>query len=181
MASGLTIFVFCVAVAIGVGMVWYDSSIGGVVLEILGEELFDQILDDNSLIISIKIFLNNLIACLLLFAGGATFGIITLFILIANGIIIGIVLEAVRVQEGIAYVLVAIVPHGIFELPALFISGALGFCIAEALWNEWHDKGDAAETARGHFRVFIRIVIPLVAVAALIEAFITPQILNLLL
>ncbi len=74
------------------------------------------------------IFLNNLTAALVTIASG----IIPVLCLPAlavvfNGLALGII-EAILGQENrsIAETLVALVPHGIFELPAFFYAAALG-------------------------------------------------------
>ena len=65
------------------------------------------------------------------------------------------------------------------EIPAFIISGTLGLLLARALWIEVNGNGDAAAEALGFGRTFLFVVIPLVAVAAVTEAFITPEIINL--
>ena len=75
----------------------------------------------------LKIFANNLEACILLFLGGATFGILTLVILSLNGIVIGAVTEIISKGHSAIFIAAAIVPHGIFEVPAFIIASALGF------------------------------------------------------
>ena len=59
------------------------------------------------------------------------------------------------------------------------ISGSLGILLAQSLINEWYGTGDAAENARGYARTFLLWVLPLVLVAAFVEAFITPVVIHL--
>ena len=73
----------------------------------------------------------------------------------------------------------AILPHGIFEIPAFIIAGALGILLAQSLNEEWYGSGDAAVDARRYVRIFLLYVLPLVAVAAYVEAFITPVVIHL--
>jgi stage II sporulation protein M len=61
--------------------------------------------------LAVFLFLNNLQACILLFLGGATFGLLTLFIIASNGIIIGGIVEIVREERGLLYVAAAILPQ----------------------------------------------------------------------
>ncbi|HQP71376.1 MAG TPA: stage II sporulation protein M, partial [Methanoculleus sp.] len=58
--------------------------------------------------------------------------------------------------------------------------GGLGFLLARALIAEWHGAADAAAEARSLARLFLRVVIPLLAAAAFVEAFITPAILSMI-
>ena len=49
----------------------------------------------------IKLFINNFEACILLFLGGASFGILTIFIMSLNGIVIGAIMEIItRIIHG---------------------------------------------------------------------------------
>ncbi|NYT05200.1 MAG: stage II sporulation protein M [Methanomicrobiales archaeon] len=171
---------FAGSTALGVWVVMQDPAVGEALVEAVGRELFSRLMDDAAWVVAVKLFLNNLQACILLFAGGATFGVLTLAVLGVNGLLIGGVLELVRQQQGLLYVTLAIVPHGIFEVPAFLTAAALGLLLGEHLMNELLGHGDAAAGASGLARTFAGIVIPFLAVAAIIEAFITPQILNLL-
>jgi stage II sporulation protein M len=126
-----------------------------------------------------KLFVNNLEACILLFLGGASFGILTLFIMSLNGIVIGSVTEIVSQGHSAAFIAAALLPHGIFEIPAFIIAGALGFCMAQSLIAEWYGAADTAADAGRLARIFLLYVLPLIAVAAVVEAFITPAVIQL--
>jgi stage II sporulation protein M len=68
---------------------------------------------------------NNITVSLIAFLGGLFFGILPVFFALSNGAIVGYVLHLASVEEGLRswwYLL----PHGIFELPAVFLSLALG-------------------------------------------------------
>lgn len=164
---------------VGVVMVRLDPSIGINMIAAFRDQVVRQIVNDQTAVICLKIFLNNLVACLVLFLGGATAGLLSLIVLGANGVLIGAVLEMARTQKGILFVAAAILPHGIFEIPAFLISAALGFMLAGALAADWHGDEDAGATATRLGRIFMTVVVPLVGVAAFIEAFITPQIIHL--
>jgi stage II sporulation protein M len=170
---------FAVTLGMGVLAVNQDPVVGEEVLKILQEEIFGQITDENPFSVAIKIFLNNLEACLILFIGGAAFGILTLLVLGMNGLLIGAVIELVRQQEGVVFVAAAIVPHGIFEVPAFILASAFGLLLADALFRELQGTADAAEKAFLLGRQFLTFVVPLLLVAAFTEAFITPEIVNL--
>ena len=51
--------------------------------------------------------------------------------------------------------------------------------LAGSLAADWYGTEDAGETARHLGRIFLSVVVPLVGIAAFIEAFITPQIIHL--
>jgi stage II sporulation protein M len=77
------------------------------------------------------------------------------------------------------FVAAAILPHGIFEIPGFIIAGALGIMLSQSLVNEYYGAGDAASEARLLARHFMLLVIPLILIAAMVEAFITPQVIQL--
>ncbi len=164
---------------IGTLAVMEDPTLGEDLMQTLNQEVFGKILDDNQILLSFNLFINNLEASVILFLGGATFGVLTLIVLSTNGIIIGMVIEVLREQQGLLYILAGVIPHGIFEIPAFVISGGLGLLLAEELLREARGKGDAAEKAKDYSIVFLKAVIPLLAIAAFVEGFITPEIINL--
>ena len=75
-----------------------------------------------------------------------------------------------------------IIPHGIFEIPAMIISLACGLylcrCITENVRSKEKKKGIVGETVKQTLRVYVFHVIPLLIAAALVEAYITPHILS---
>ncbi len=157
-----------------------DPSFGADMLALFEEMVAAQIRTDSAPLLAFQIFLNNLEICVILFLGGAAFGMLTLLILAINGITIGAILEVLRQEEGNAMVLAAIIPHGIFELPAVITSAALGFMLGRAIINEWQQGGDAARAAYPLGRLFVLYVVPFITVAACIEAFITPAVIQML-
>lgn len=178
--TGIVLLLLLVSVAFGAWSTMADPTVGEEILSLLKDSIMGEVLDSSSLMMAVTLFLNNLQACLLMFLGGASFGLLTVFIISTNGLIIGSVLEMVRQEHSLVYVAAAIVPHGIFEIPAFLISGALGLMLARALWNEWGSGEDASERALAFGRIFVLAVVPLVAIAAVVEAFITPEILRLI-
>ena len=174
-----TAALFFTSFLVGIVMVRLDPSIGTTMMAAFRDQVVRQIMNDQTGVICVKIFLNNLVACLVLFLGGVTAGLLSLIVLGANGVLIGAVLEMVRSQRGVLYVTAAILPHGIFEIPAFLISAALGFMLAGSLAADWYGNEDAGETTRHLGRIFLSVVVPLVGIAAFIEAFITPQIIHL--
>ncbi len=170
---------FLLTAVAGAAIVSGSPETGRQFIQIVRDEILGKVDAHDPPALAVFIFANNLQACILLFLGGATFGLLTLFIIAANGIIIGGIMELVRAERGLLYVTAAVLPHGIFEIPSFIISASLGFILGAALHAEWRGGGDSAATAGGHARTFLLVVVPLVAIAAIIEAFITPQIIQL--
>jgi stage II sporulation protein M len=174
-----TVLVFAGSVAAGVAVTAENPGVGDQMLEMFRDAILGEILDSTPAVLAVKLFLNNLQACVVMFLGGASFGLLTAAIIVANGVVIGSVVELVRQQQGLLYIAAALIPHGIFEISAFVISGTLGFLLARNLWQEWKGAGDAAASALALGRIFLLVVLPLVAVAAFTEAFITPEIIRL--
>lgn len=165
---------------IGILMSQADSSFGERLLVLFKEMVGNEIIDDEPWMMAVQLFLNNLEACVILFIGGTLLGIIPVLILLLNGLIIGGILEVVRKDAGDLAVLASIIPHGIFEIPAVIISGALGLMLGNAVMSDLSGNGSASDEAFRLGSIFVRYIIPFVAIAACIEAFITPAVLELL-
>jgi stage II sporulation protein M len=175
----ITFLLFCATLTVGWVGTSQNPSVGEDLMKIFQKEVAGQIIGKDSVDIFERLFSNNLEACILLFLGGASFGILTIFIMSLNGIVIGAIMEIVHNDHSALFVAAAILPHGIFEIPAFIISGALGILLAQSLIAEWYGSGDSAVDAGKFFRIFVFYVLPLVAIAAFVESFITPVIIHL--
>ena len=175
----IILLLFCATITVGWVGTMQNPAIGENLMNLFEKEVAGQIMGKDSADIFIRLFFNNFEACILLFLGGASFGILTIFIMSLNGILIGAIMEMVHKEHSFAFVAAAILPHGIFEIPAFILSGALGILLAQSLINEWYDGSDTGEDAKKFARTFLLYVLPLVATAAFVEAFITPIIIQL--
>jgi Uncharacterized membrane protein len=175
----ITVLLFIVAMLVGWIGTAHTPAIGEQIMALFQKEVAGQITVDNPADMCAKLLANNLEACIMLFLGGASFGIITLFILGLNGVVIGSVTEIVSQGHSAAFIAAALLPHGIFEIPAFIIAGALGFCMAQSLIAEWYGAGDTGEDAKNYGRLFLLYVLPLICIAAVVEAFITPAVIHL--
>ena len=113
------------------------------------------------------IFLNNIQSSFTGMILGFFFGIFPLLSTIANGYLVGFVSKFAVEAQGFS-ALWRLVPHGIFELPAIFISLGLGLKFGTFMFHK-----NISETFRKFFwnslRVFITIILPLLIIAAIIE------------
>ena len=113
------------------------------------------------------LFDNNLQASFFGMILGILLGFYPIIAAVANGYLVGFV-GALSVGEGGLAVLWKLFPHGIFELPAVFISLGLGVKIGTFIF-----QNKKIESFKDYFwnslRVFLFIVIPLLIAAAIIE------------
>ncbi|MDD4898038.1 MAG: stage II sporulation protein M [Methanocellales archaeon] len=140
-------------------------------------EMFAFIQGLNPLIIMAIIFLNNSIKCLIVLLLGIGFGLIPLVFLTYNGLLIGIVVLITERIEGSLYVLAAIVPHGIIELPMILFSAAIGIRLGHDLWNTLMGrKADIKKDFKKGVLFYMHWILPLLFIAAAVETFLTPLI-----
>jgi stage II sporulation protein M len=108
---------------------------------------------------------NNIVACFFGLLFGVVFGIFPLYSIIFNGLGIGYILNKVFQVSGMSDFWM-LFPHGIFELPAVFISMGMGLRLGLLLL-----KG-REEFKSGFYKSinsFLMIVLPLLILAAIIE------------
>ncbi len=137
--------------------------------------------ETSALQLMLGIFENNVIKCFMVVVLGLALGIAPLLFMVANGIVIGIVVGATLAKAGILYVMVGILPHGIIEMPMVFLSAAiglkLGFDVIRALVLK---KVHLWKDIREGLLIFIFWVAPLLFVAAFMETFVTGTLLYML-
>jgi uncharacterized membrane protein SpoIIM required for sporulation/ABC-type transport system involved in multi-copper enzyme maturation permease subunit len=129
------------------------------------------------------IFANNVRATVLILLGGiVSFSVLGMLIYLINVGLIGGVLGVLSLIGFSPFKLfvAGLLPHGIFEIPALMIASALVLRIGVVLVTPQLGKSMGQvvlELLADWAKVFLGVVAPLLAVAALIEAHITPLIL----
>lgn len=148
----------------------------------IAQSLMDQgFLDAQGSLLAGRIIFHNLRAM----AVGVALGLVpVLFLplvsLLMNAVIIGL-MGAFSLANGlsIGLFLAAIVPHGILELPAIFISLGLGMqlclCLTRKVFRS-PKSGPFMDTALDLLRTFVLVIVPLALAAGLVETYITPLI-----
>jgi len=124
---------------------------------------------------SSAIMTNNLSVSFATFAFGITAGVGTLWMLAFNGLLFGVV-NAACWQAGMSGQLLSFVaPHGVLELPAIFIAGGGGFLIAKGLLFPGMLPRRASLIREGGRAIRLALgIIPLLIVAGTIEGFVSP-------
>lgn len=145
---------------------------------------FDAILTRSTTdwLLSINIFINNVVVALLVLLAGMI-PLLPIVIVFGNGVIIGIFLDLLwrmnYLQPGsFSTGLISLLPHGIFELSAIFLAASIGLTALLKLIFHHHIKPDQARLPFLAFSIkwFALIVVPLLMVSAFMEAFISPRV-----
>jgi len=131
------------------------------------EELLLKTQDMSYLGLIWFIFFNNLQSSFFGMIYGILFGAFPVMAALVNGYLLGFVASEASSREGI-FVLLRLLPHGIFELPALFISLGLGIKIGTFILNK-----EKIKTLKNYLtnsvKIFFLIIVPLLFIAAIIE------------
>ncbi len=129
------------------------------------------------------LFVNNTRAVTLIFLAGLfSFSVLGILLYMVNiGLIGGVfaLLQLVGIQPWPIF-LAGVVPHGIFEIPALMIGSAVVLYMGVSIVTPQIGKsmGEVIlELLADWAKIFLGVVIPLLAIAAVIEAYVTPGLL----
>ncbi len=125
------------------------------------------------------ILTNNLSVSFATFAMGITAGVGTVYMMLVNGLLIGVI-SAACWHEGMSLQLWSFVaPHGILELPAIFIAGGAGFGIARGLlFPGTLPRRESLVQAGARSVRLVLGTIPMLLVAGFVEGFVSPADLN---
>jgi uncharacterized membrane protein SpoIIM required for sporulation len=123
-----------------------------------------------------SIMTNNLSVSFATFALGITAGIGTVWMIVVNGMLIGVI-GAATWQAGMALQLWSFVaPHGILELPAIFIAGGAGLEIARGmLFPGLLPRRESLARTGGRAARLVLGIVPMLVVAGIIEGFVSPS------
>lgn len=188
----LATLVSLIPAAIGFWLTWFDRAIAYQVLpaEFLAgiEEQIHRHHTPHDWMKALEraptasfIMTNNIRVALLAFAGGMTAGVVTLGLLITNGVMLGIIAAGVA-ADGPSTAMsfwAFVAPHGVLELPAIFISGGAGLLMAYAILNPGiHPRRVALRLAGAEALKLMLGVAAMLVVAGLIEGFFSPLPIN---
>lgn len=125
----------------------------------------------------LAIFKNNALNSLFALVSGIVFGFVPLALIAVNGLFLGVVVQVFSTEKGVLFVLAAVLPHGIIELPMVLFSAAIGLRLGYGMYGFL--KGERTnlkqEFKQGLWFYMVRIL-PLLFVAAVIESYVTPLI-----
>ncbi|MDJ0678379.1 MAG: stage II sporulation protein M [Xenococcaceae cyanobacterium MO_167.B52] len=122
------------------------------------------------------IMINNLRVSFIAIAGGISGGIYSIYIMGLNGLHIGTV-SALVAQNNLSYPFWGFVlPHGSLELPAIFLAGAAGLLIGQAMvFPGQYRRIDAVKQNGQKAAQLLFGIVPMLVIAGLIEGFFSPN------
>jgi stage II sporulation protein M len=175
----IVIFLFCLGLVLG--LLFPDTMVFSPFAQ---TDVFENLSEFISLLpqwaVFLVILLKNISAVLFGFLLSPLFLVVPVLTLILNGWIIGAVAQQVIAEHSIRYLLTGLLPHGIIEIPALFIgeTAALGFgfIIMQAVISNAHRERLVSDL-KPNLKYLVVALILLVP-AAVIETLVTPALLE---
>ncbi|NLY54467.1 MAG: stage II sporulation protein M [Firmicutes bacterium] len=182
---------FTIGIVLGVmAVIYYPEVIQEILaaveeqLKQLGQDIFAGTLASGIW----TLFLHNLRAVAVMAALGLLLGAYPVFTLLVNGAVIGVTGVLFTQQASLAGFLAGIIPHGIFEIPALLLGASLGLRLGLApLFNRNKSPfiPPKPNAWRGYRRELLQgigimiMCVGLLGIAAVIEVAITPKVMAL--
>jgi stage II sporulation protein M len=126
------------------------------------------------------IFINNAIKALLLISLGILLGLPPILFIVLNGFVLGGLGSALEAVNGWRYVVASFAPHGVIEIPVILLATALGLTIGmeSVRWLVRKESRVKLQLSNG-LKLYVRWILPGLAIAAVIEVFVTPLVIGL--
>jgi stage II sporulation protein M len=133
-----------------------------------------------SILLVLLIFINNAIKALGLVFSGILLGLPPLLFVGLNGFILGGLGSALESVNGWRYVMASFVPHGVIEIPVILLATALGLTVGMESFK-WLVRRESRIKLQlsDCLKVYLRWILPGLAIAAIIEVFVTPLLIGL--
>jgi uncharacterized membrane protein SpoIIM required for sporulation len=175
------LLLFAASGAVGAVLTYQDPDFK---VRILGPQMVDTInrreMWTHS-IVGIKpaaasgIMTNNISVGFTAFAAGITGGLGTIYMMVFNGLLIGVIGMACALSGMSGQLWSFVAPHGVLELPAIFIAGGAGLRLAHGLlFPGFLPRRESIARAGSDGIKLLLGSIPLLVVAGVIEAFVSP-------
>ncbi|MFC1927725.1 stage II sporulation protein M [Chloroflexota bacterium] len=133
-----------------------------------------------SFLLLLIIFINNAIKALGIIFLGILLGLPPILFIGLNGFILGGLGSALEAVNGWEYAVASFVPHGVIEIPVILLATALGLTVGveSVRWLVRKESRVRLQLSYG-LKVYVRWILPGLAVAAIIEVFVTPLVIGL--
>ncbi|MFA6027314.1 MAG: stage II sporulation protein M [Patescibacteria group bacterium] len=139
---------------------------------------------DSWWLLATRIFINNLVVTLTLFITAIIF-FLPLLIIFFNGLIIGVFLELAYYTDSyqpgnFITTIAALIPHGIFEIPGFIIGAVIGINLFLKLFlgKRIFSTRTRKESLLFYLRQFFALCLPLLLIAALVEATVSSYVMD---
>ncbi len=160
---------------------WFLEEIPAEQKQLL-QEMAQMVFEGSPFRGALILFANNVVASLQVMLLGIALGVPSLLGLLANGALLGYIMKSLTL-EGIPllpFIFLGMLPHGIFELPAFFLSAALGLKMGfHLVFPLPHKKrGESLKYILKEYWTLLPLVLYLLALAAIIEVLVSPVLLQ---
>ncbi|MFH0861797.1 MAG: stage II sporulation protein M [Candidatus Altiarchaeota archaeon] len=143
------------------------------------QDAFGGIMGGPDWLVIFNVFARNTTASIVMMLLGVTI-VLPLAALFANGLLVGLVFRFAS-DRGLDPVKIAIgiIPHGILELPAIFLSAALGMRVGLQLATQRGRRLAAGwDAAKEAAAVYLSLVSPLLLIAAAVEILVSKNLIG---
>lgn len=164
-------------IGLGLGLATPASTSGLISEDLIAlEELVNYLATLPQFAVFVIILIKNSAALLLSFIFSPVLCLMPVIALVLNGGILGFIAALVAEQESVGFVLAGLLPHGIFEIPALIIGQAAALRFGTMALLSLFQKNSRRlflPNLKQNFR-YLLIALALLLPAAIIETYITP-------
>jgi uncharacterized membrane protein SpoIIM required for sporulation len=184
LAVAWSAIIFLLGIILGLSAVQFDERAASIILPArVLDSIYSGEMWTGSIfsvvpapVASTVLFTSNISVALLAFAGGLSFGLITIWILFQNGFMLGVVFKLCADYGMLGALFAFIAGHGVLEISSIIVAGGAGFVLANALLNPGsYSRRDAvAQQGRSAMRMAVACI-PALVTAGCIEAFISPS------
>lgn len=124
------------------------------------------------------IFFNNSLTLFLAIVLGIIGGLFPFLVLMSNGLLLGIIAYFSQSAFSWSFFLVGIIPHGLVEIPVLLLACAAGLKVGKVAFDQvFRKQGEIKTELTMALVFFIKILLPLLILAAALEVFLTARLL----
>lgn len=179
----LTIAFFVICIVTGIFLYNNQDIANHLFMEIKKLLLSKDVLNDAGTISVSSLIANNLLVSFIsILTGVIPFFFLPVFSLLLNAGMIGVVFGAMPItSSSVLFLMMGLVPHGIFEITALLLSLTLGVYLCKEMCLRVIGKKREISNTQMIFhivRIYLLVIVPLMIIAGFIETYITPLLMN---
>ncbi|RQG92801.1 stage II sporulation protein M [Natrarchaeobius halalkaliphilus] len=167
-------------VALAVGSFWVGWELAGPYAGIVDASISARLEGHIPPAAALEFFGNNWLVAITTAYAGVALALPAIASLLFNGVMMG---ALSRLEVDPVELLTFVIPHGIFEIPAIFVASALGLWLGVVGWRAFRgriDRPTFADALERAFWVLVGIGI-LLAIAGFVEGFVSPYYAHILL